>query len=53
MDVFRFTTAVMARALDKRLYNSLEHLSNFLGAEDDALAAAALECLAAVVGPSK
>jgi len=43
----------MARSHDKYIFNSLEHLSSFLGAADDALAAAALETIAAVVGPTK
>jgi hypothetical protein len=43
----------MGRALNKQLYNSLEHLSNLLGARDDEVAAAAAETLAAVVSPSR
>ena len=51
--ILRFTVNVMGRALNKQLYNSLEHLSNLLGARDEELASAALECLAAVVSPSR
>ena len=53
LSILRFTAAVMGRSLSKQLYNSLEHLSNLLGARDDRLAEAALECIAAVVSPSR
>jgi hypothetical protein len=51
--VLTFTAGLLGRALNKQLYNSLEHLSNLLGARDDDLAAAALACLAAAVSPSR
>lgn len=53
LSVLKFTTGFLSRALSKQLYNSLEHLSNLLGACDDELAAAALSCLAAAVSPSR
>ena len=49
----RFTIMLMGRAVNRQLYNSLEHLSNFLGSFDDHLAAAALECVAAAVASSR
>ena len=51
--ILRFTSAVMERALSKQMYNSMEHLSNLLGARDQNLADAALECLSATVSPSR
>jgi hypothetical protein len=53
MAIFRFTSLITERSNSKHLYNSMEHVSNYLGAKDDALAAAALECLASVVCPYK
>jgi hypothetical protein len=51
--IFKFTSLLMTRSLNKQLYNSLEHGSNFLGAVNDELADAALECISAAVCPSR